>query len=348
MAGPISGSSVAEPTVPEETMRPVVRWTGFRRAAPAPALVAIALLVPLALKNDFVLGILTDCLVYVVLALSYDLSVGRIGALSLAQPAFFGTGAYAAAILVTHNPGAPLVLQVLLAIAAAAVLAVAIGIPAFRLNHLTFGMATLGFAIIAELIAQNEVGLTNGPLCVAGVPTMQSSFLSSIGMDSAAQQYEIFLVLAVVAGAFIWALVKSRIGRAFIAVREDEPMAMSVGINPKRYRMIAFVVGAAIAGLLGAFYAHYISVVCPTNLDISYTVSLLVIIFLGGVGGFWGIVLAAFVFTAIPEILQLDPSIRLIVYGAALLLGITFLPEGFEGLFSRLRRRQARRKVPDA
>jgi ABC-type branched-subunit amino acid transport system permease subunit len=192
------------------------------------------------------------------------------------------------------------------------------------------------------------VGLTNGPLCVAGVPTMQSSFLSSIGMDSAAQQYEIFLVLAVVAGAFIWALVKSRIGRAFIAVREDEPMAMSVGINPKRYRMIAFVVGAAIAGLLGAFYAHYISVVCPTNLDISYTVSLLVIIFLGGVGGFWGIVLAAFVFTAIPEILQLDPSIRLIVYGAALLLGITFLPEGFEGLFSRLRRRQARRKVPDA
>lgn len=318
------------------------------RPAAVTVLVVVGLLAPFVLKDDFVLGILTDSLIYVTLALSYDLSVGRVGALSLAHPAFFGVGAYSTAILLQHEPNVPPVLQVLLAVAVAGVLAVVIGVPAFRLSHLTFGMATLGFALIAELVAQNEVGFTNGPLCVAGVSPLQSGALASLGMDSAAQEYEIFLVVAVLAGAFIAAVVKSRIGRAFIAVREDEPMAMAVGVSPKRYRMSAFITGAAIAGLLGCFYAHYISIVCPTNLNFSYTVNLLVILFLGGIGGFWGIILAAFVFTVIPEALQVDPSIRLIVYGAALLLGVSLFPEGFEGLFRALRRRYARRKEQDA
>jgi ABC-type branched-subunit amino acid transport system permease subunit len=266
---------------------------------------AAAVLAPLVAHGGFTLGILTDSLVYVVLALSYDLSVGRVGALSLAHPAFFGTGAYAAAIT-WQRYSFSLPLQVLVAVGAAMVLAVLIGIPAFRLSHLTFGMATLGF-------------------------------------DQAAQQYYVFLLVAVLVAAFVWILVRSRIGRAYVAIREDEPMAMSVGIDPKRYRMSAFVVGAALAGLLGAFYAHYLSVVCPTNLDISYTINLLVILFLGGTGGFWGIIAAAFVFTAIPEELQVAPNVRLIVYGAALLLGISLLPEGFEGAVRQAGRRMTRR-----
>lgn len=301
-----------------------------------------AVLAPLVAHGGFTRGILTDSLVYVVLALSYDLSVGRVGALSLAHPAFFGTGAYAAAIT-WQRYSFSLPLQVLVAIGAAMVLAVLIGIPAFRLSHLTFGMATLGFALIGELIAQNEIGLTNGPLCIAGLPTLGGGWLSSLGLDEAAQQYYVFLIVAVCVAAFVWILVRSRIGRAYVAIREDEPMAMSVGIDPKRYRMSAFVVGAALAGLLGAFYAHYLSVVCPTNLDISYTINLLVILFLGGTGGFWGIIAAAFVFTAIPEELQVAPNVRLIVYGAALLLGITLLPEGFEGAVRQLGRRLTRR-----
>ncbi len=301
----------------------------------------VAVLVPFGVKDAFTLGILTDSLIYVVLALSYDLSVGRVGALSLAHPAFFGTGAYAAAIIVQRY-GLPLGLQVLIAISASIVLAVVIGIPAFRLSHLTFGMATLGFALIAELIAQNEIGLTNGPLCMAGLSPLSSGWLSSFGFDQNVQQYYIFLVIAVAVAVFFWVLVRSRIGRAYVAVREDEPMAMAAGINPTRYRMSAFVIGAGLAGLIGAFYAHYLSVVCPTKLDISYTVNLLVILFLGGTGGFWGIIAAAFVFTAIPEALQVAPNIRLIVYGAALLVGVTALPEGFEGATRTVRRRLAR------
>jgi ABC-type branched-subunit amino acid transport system permease subunit len=314
------------------------RGPGARVAVPV-LVVGVAILLPLVVKSGFTLGILTDSLIYVVLALSYDLSVGRVGALSLAHPAFFGTGAYAAAI-VFQRYSLPLSLQVLIAVGAAVALAIVIGIPAFRLSHLTFGMATLGFALIAELIAQNDIGLTNGPLCIAGLSPLGSG---TFGLNQNDEQYYIFLIIAVAVASFVWLLVRSRIGRAYIAVREDEPMAMSVGINPKRYRMSAFVIGAALAGLLGAFYAHYLSVVCPTNLDISYTINLLVILFLGGTGGFWGIIAAAFVFTAIPEELQVAPNIRLIVYGAALLLGVTVLPTGFEGATRTLRRRLTRR-----
>ncbi len=332
-------------SLPPNERRPLAARVGagvWGRPIVPVVVIGVAVVLPLVVKSGFTLGIFTDSLVYVVLALSYDLSVGRVGALSLAHPAFFGTGAYAAAI-VFERYALPLALQVLIAVGAAVVLAFLIGIPAFRLAHLTFGMATLGFALIAELIAQNEIGLTNGPLCIAGLSSLSSRPLGSLGIDQNGQQYYIFLVIAVAVAAFVWVLVRSRIGRAYIAIREDEPMAMSVGINPKRYRMSAFVIGAALAGLLGAFYAHYLSVVCPTNLDISYTVNLLVILFLGGTGGFWGIIAAAFVFTAIPEELQVAPNIRLIAYGAALLLGVTLLPQGFEGAAKNVRRRLTRR-----
>ncbi|HEX3801952.1 MAG TPA: branched-chain amino acid ABC transporter permease [Solirubrobacteraceae bacterium] len=318
---------------------------GGRVALPI-GLIVIAILVPLVIGDAFTIGILTDSLVYVTLALSYDLSVGRVGALSLAHPAFFGTGAYAAAI-VAQRLSLPLSLQVLIAIGSAIVLAVVIGIPAFRLSQLTFGMATLGFALIAELVAENQIGLTNGPLCLSNLKTLHSGMLASLGATVGEQQYYIFLLIAVCVAGLFWSLVRSRVGRAYTAVRDDEPMAMAAGLNPTGYRMSAFVIGAGVAGLLGAFYAHYLTVVCPTNLDISYTVNLLVILFLGGTGGFWGIIAAAFVFTAIPEALQVAPNIRLIVYGAALLAGVMLFPEGFEGLAKDLRRRIRRHKGAD-
>jgi ABC-type branched-subunit amino acid transport system permease subunit len=197
-------------------------------------------------------------------------------------------------------------------------------------------MATLGFALIGELIANNWVQVTGGPDCVGNVSLMALPSGLTLGLSEQGQEYYIFLGLAVAVGAGIRLLVSSRIGRAFVAVREDEPMAMSVGMNPRRYRLAAFVASGAIAGLIGAFYAHYLTVVCPTNLDISYTVNLLVILFLGGTGGFWGIVAAAFVVTAIPELLQVAPNVRLIAYGVVLLVGVTLMPFGVEGIAKRM------------
>lgn len=298
-------------------------------------LLALAALLPFLIENNFIIGVFTDCLIYCALALAYDLSVGRVGTLSLALPLFFGTGSYAAALLAAHF-GVPFPVAVLFAVACAAILAVAIGIPALRLSHLTFGMATLGFALIGELIANNWTQVTGGPDCVGNVSQMALPSGFTLGLSEQGQEYYIFLGLAVAVGVAIRLLVSSRIGRAFVAVREDEPMAMSVGMNPRRYRLAAFVTSGAIAGLVGAFYAHYLTVVCPTNLDISYTVNLLVILFLGGTGGFWGIIAAAFVVTAIPELLQVAPNVRLIAYGLVLLIGVGLMPSGAEGVVRRL------------
>lgn len=310
-------------------------WRG--RAGLAVGGLAVAAYIPFAFPGVFTLGVLTDSLIYVTLALSYDLSVGIVGLLSLAQPAFFGAGAYTAAIMATRF-GLSLPTQIVCATLLAGALSVAIGIPALRLSHMSFGMATLGFALIVQLFAVNAMGLTNGPLCIAGLSGLSLGGLSTSVLSPAAQQYYVFLIVAAVAALGIRALTTSKIGRAMVAVREDGPMAMAMGINPKRYQLSAFVVGGAIAGLLGGFYAHYLSVVCPSNLDFAYTVNLLVIVFLGGTGGFWGIILAAFVFTAIPELLQISPENRFIIYGVVLLLAVTFMPEGFEGVFDWLTR----------
>jgi ABC-type branched-subunit amino acid transport system permease subunit len=233
----------------------------------------------------------------------------------------------------------PLALQVLFAIVTACLLALIVGAFAFRLSKLTFGMATLGFALIAQLIATNQMSLTNGPLCISGLSAVGSDALRSAGFTTAVQSYYLFLILAVVVAVAVRVLVTSRIGRAYMAVREDEPMAMTAAISPLRYRMSAFVVGAGIAGLLGAFYAHHLTVVCPSNLDMSYTVNLLVIVFLGGAGGYWGIILAAFVFTAVPEWLEVTPTIRMLIYGAVLLIGVSVMPDGIQGAVGKLRRR---------
>lgn len=292
----------------------------------AVVVVAVASVLPLFVHGIFILGVLTDSLVYVTLSLSYNVVVGYVGAFSFAQPAFLGVGAYTAAILCEHV-SVSIIVQALVAVACASLVALAIAIPAFRLSHMTFAMVTLGFTLIIQLFVTNQVGLTGGPMCISG--------LSSLGL--AAQQYYVFLIIAVLVGGFTRAIASSRVGRAYVAIREDEAMAAAAGINATRYRYSAFILSAGIAGMLGAFYAHYLTVVCPSDMNEAYTTTLLVVLFLGGVGGFWGIVAAAFIFTAIPESLVSDPNIQLMIYGLALLICVMVMPTGMEGLVKRLR-----------
>ena len=118
-------------------------------------------------------------------------------------------------------------------------------------------------------------------------------------------------------------------------MRDNEPLAQAAGINPLKYRMMAFSIGAAVAGGVGALYAHYLTVLCPEELTISLTVTLLVILFLGGVGSLRGIVIGAVLFTALPEVLRVAPTWRLVIYGSLLLAIVIRAPEGLDALFRR-------------
>jgi ABC-type branched-subunit amino acid transport system permease subunit len=293
-------------------------------------LLGVALGFPFVVGIPYFVHILIITGIYIIFALSYDLTVGRVGALSLAHPAFFGGGAYAAAILSTRFQSVYAV-DLIVGVVLASILAYLVAIPSFRLSYHSFGIATLGFALIAQLFVQNQVDLTRGPLCINQIPALYLPPLVDAGIPALVQQYFLVLLGVLAMIGFTQLIATSRIGRALTAVREDDVLAASAAVSPMRYRMFVFVLGAAIAGAVGTVYAHYLTIVCPTDLGMPITVNLLVILFLGGTASVRGIVLAAFVFTALPEFLRITPTLRLIIYGLILLVSITYLPQGFEG-----------------
>jgi branched-chain amino acid transport system permease protein len=286
-------------------------------------------------QQRYVLHVLIFTALFAALALSYDLVVGHVGSLSLAHPAFFGVGAYTAAILATAAAW-PFVPGLLAAVLAAAVVAALVGVPLFRLAEHAFAVGTLGLALVASVVANNWVEVTRGPLCITGIP---KPALGALRVTTLPGYY--WLALGALAAVILLyrGLTTFRLGRAFHAVRDNEPLAGAAAIDPLKYRLLAFTIGAGLAGGVGALYAHYLSVMCPEEMTIGLTVNLLVIVFLGGVGSLRGVLVGAVLFTALPEVLRIAPTWRLVIYGLLLLLVVVRSPEGIESLLRRAVRR---------
>jgi ABC-type branched-subunit amino acid transport system permease subunit len=292
-------------------------------------------------QQRYILHILVFTGLFAALALSYDLVVGHVGSLSLAHPAFFGIGAYAAALLATRA-GWPFLAGLAAAIVCAGLAALLIGVPAFRLAEHSFAIGTLGFAIVTHIVATNWVDFTRGPLCVTGIPRPEIGLGAlRLNLTTVPHYYWLTLVALVLVALLYRGLTTFRLGRAFNAVRENEALAATAGIDPLRYRMLAFVIGAGLAGGIGALYAHYITVLCPEEMTIALTINLLVILFLGGVGSLRGVVIGAVLFTALPEILRVAPTWRLVIYGLLLLVIVIKWPEGLDAALRRATRQRA-------
>lgn len=284
----------------------------------------------------YVLHVLIFTALFGALALSYDLVVGHVGSLSLAHPAFFGVGAYTAAILATRA-GWPFLADVAAAVLVAGAVAALAGVPLFRMIEHSFAVGTLGFAMVTWIVATNWVEVTRGPLCITGIPKPALGLPGGPALVFSTLPRYYWLALAALGGVMLLyrGLTTFRIGRAFHAVRDNEALAAAAGINPLRYRMLAFITGGALAGGIGALYAHYLSVFCPEEMTVALTVTLLVIVFLGGVGSLRGVLLGAVLFTALPEVLRLAPTWRLVIYGLLLLVIVIRSPEGVAGLVRR-------------
>jgi ABC-type branched-subunit amino acid transport system permease subunit len=285
-------------------------------------------------QQRYVLHVLIFTALFAALALSYDLVVGHVGSLSLAHPAFFGVGAYAAAILATRARWSFLT-DVVAAGLAAAVVAALVGVPLFRLAEHAFAVGTLGLALVASVVANNWVQVTRGPLCITGIP---KPALGPLAIATLPAFYWLALAALVAIVLLYRGLTTFRLGRAFHAVRDNEPLAASAGIDPLKYRLLAFTIAAGLAGCVGALYVHYLSVMCPEEMTVALTVNLLVIVFLGGVGSLRGVLLGAVLFTALPEVLRLAPTWRLVIYGGLLLLVVIRSPGGIESLLRRASR----------
>ena len=267
--------------------------------------------------------------IFAILALSLDIIIGYLGELTLGHAAFFATGAYVSALLAT-NFELPFWVTLPTAGLAAGCLGVLVGIPSFRLKGPYFAIVTLSFAQIIGLIITNWISITRGPMGITKIPApkLDLPFLPLIEFNTELSYYYIVLAL-VCASIFVTrTLIASRTGRAIIAIRENDALAKSIGIDVYRYKIVAFGIGTALAGVSGAAYAHYVRVVTPHLADLYYMSNALIMVVVGGAGSITGALLGSFVFTVVPESLRIVGDARGIIFGVVLLLAIIYLPDG--------------------
>ncbi len=272
------------------------------------------------------------------LALSIWLTLS-CGLLAMANAAFMGIGAYTASLL-TMNLGAPFPVALAGGIAAPTLVALLIGGPTLRLSGVYLAMATLGFGEVVRVLILNAESLTGGALGLNGIPQLT--------------QWWHVLVAVVVVLMLLWRLRRSRIGRAFEAIREDTVAASLMGIGVMAHKMLAFALGAAIAGLAGALNAHLTFFIGPSEFGFDRGVDILTMTILGGTGGLTGPVLGALIITLLPELLRSFKDFRTLLNGAILVLIVLFLPKGlwdpqrFKGWFARAPRNEAPPPRPPA
>lgn len=312
-------------------------------AAAVLALLGIACALPYVGLSEYLMSVAVVSLTFVVLSQGLNLIYGYAGWLSFAQVGFWGIGAYTAAILWSRagiDPWAGVAIGGIVAVAVALV----VGLPALRLSRTAFIIVTLTFSLLLQLIATDWIGLTRGPLGLPGLPPLHLSVGGlSDTFDTARQFYWVMLVWTVVTLVVVYRIVRSRLGRTLLAIRGDEHLAQAQGIPVLRYKLAAFAVGAALSGIAGGLYGFYLSVVDPTIFGFYFTEVMLVVVVVGGRGSFWGVTLAAIVFSATPEAFRWANSWRLIAYGLILIAVVLAMPGGFAGVLKTsgwLRRRR--------
>lgn len=282
---------------------------------------------PALLGSPYILHMLVMWGIYALLTLSLTVVIGMSGQLALGQAAFFGVGAYVSAIVVQRYEW-PFLGGLVLAALAAAFLGGLIAVPFRRLYGIYLGMATFGFGVIAHLVFRNWTDMTGGTLGMRAIPTP-----TIFGFEVASQTAYYYLVLAVlfVTMAALYRLINSASGQALLAIREDALAAESLGIPAARYKVGAFALGAAIAGLSGSLFAHYITYISPENFTMSTSILVLTMLIVGGRGSLLGALAGAAILTALPETLRVVPALRIVIYGLLLIVMAVFRPQGIFG-----------------
>jgi branched-chain amino acid transport system permease protein len=302
------------------------------RAIAAFACVALLVAAPFGLK-PYGIYLLSLWAVMTIAAIGLNLTLGYAGQISLAQASFVGIGAYTAALLTTQ--GWPL----WSAFAIATVLCFAIGwllgYPALRVQHHYLAFVTLSFATLVFLVMRNEEWLTKGVYGIAGIP--RPTLLG--WATSPARDFYFFClgVLALVSAATWW-LVRSPWGRAFTALRENPLRADSLGIDTRRYTLMAFAIGSALGGVAGVVYAPLVQFIEPTAFALNLSLSLLLMVIVGGSGYFFGPFLGAAVSVLLPEWLRFSEGLYLVWYAVFVMVLMAFCPSGLLGLAGRARR----------
>jgi branched-chain amino acid transport system permease protein len=280
---------------------------------------------------------------YILMGMGLNLEVGLAGLLDLGFVAFFAVGAYTTALLTADSPHALAALNyweaMPIAVCAAIVVGVLFGIPVLGVRGDYLAVATMGLGEIVRVIVQSDAA---APLLAGaqGILQIPKPFIGSFELSDPVDLFFLTLACAAIAAYFAWRLESSRLGRAWMAVRDDEDVAQALGINLVKVKLLAYGLGAAFAGLAGSIFAVMLTSVYPSSFQLLVSINVLALIIVGGMGSLPGVIVGSLALVGLPELLREFGEYRYLFYGVALILMMRIRPEGLWP--SATRRRELR------
>jgi branched-chain amino acid transport system permease protein len=298
-------------------------------------------LLPLVVRSDVILTVLIFTFILSILAVGFNIVFGGAGQLTMFHAAAFGIGSYVTFLSMLRF-SIPFWLGFLVAAAIAVLVSIVIGWICFkfRLREFYFAVVTLAFAELFRLVASNWTSMTNGTLgmLVLEKPTVWLPGDGVVRIEQTVPWY--FLTLVSLTGILVFSalLMRSWIGRNFSAIRLNEELAQTLGIDTFRYKLLAFTISNVIASFAGALYGFYTGYIEPAYLAVTQSLDAISMVLLGGVSTILGPVVGALVLTSLPHLIELPAEMRVAVYGMVLILVILLMPRGIVGLAAGLLR----------
>jgi branched-chain amino acid transport system permease protein len=304
---------------------------------------------PLVINNDYIMALGISFAAMSVLAGGLNLIYGYTGLLSFAQVGFFGIGGYTATLLVVDR-GWSLWSGVAVGGVLCIAVALLIGYSSLRLSRHAFAIVSLSFALLCAIVARDWPELTRGSMGIPGLPTPVMDLPGGLRWRIAdpSDFYYLLMGFAVIAHGAIYLVVTSRLGRAMRAIKLNEPLAQSQGVNPLSYRLLALSLSALLAGIVGGLFVFYLTIIDPSIFDFYYTETMLISVVIGGPGSFWGVLASSAVLAVLPDMLRFTTDLRMVLYGVALIVAMLIFPGGVGGWLYRRQVARWRRPKPKA
>ena len=308
--------------------------SGVLRVKWLAAALIISCALPAVLRSDYELTIAILCMTYAALALSLDLTIGHAGQFSVAHAAFYGVGAYTSAILTTTY-GLPAFLGFICAGVGAAASGAILSYQVARLKGHYLALASVAFLVLFQQLVVALASITGGRNGLGNIP-----FPSAFGFsfDTPFKYYYVSLAMLALTIIVIGNLVSSRFGRAWHALQVSETGAAACGVEVPRAKLQVFATSAGLAGITGATYAHFVTFISPESFDLHLSISLLIMVVLGGLRSMWGVMFTSIALTVIQQRLPASGGAQIGLYGVVIVLAVVFMPAGMSPLAERAKR----------
>lgn len=299
--------------------------------------VLVACVIPIALGNDYYITIACQVLIYCIATIGLNFITGLAGQMNMGTAAIISLGAYATSILSTRSGVSPWI-STLFAIFIGVLIGIGLGFPTLRVSGVYLSLTTIGFCEIVRIVIMNldYTGRTSG---ISGIPHFN---LFGMEIKTPMQNYYFVMVILCLLWLVANRIIRSKWGRAFIAVRDNEDAVASCGISVARVKVTAFTLAAVFGAISGSLYAHFYGYINSQTFNTDLSLNFVVMLIVGGMGNLWGCLIGATVITLLPELLRNIGSMYRLVYGVIMLLVVLFIPGGIVSLIKKYSNKRRR------